>query len=62
MGCTKGSSSRGYFCCSIMVYAMYVHKILVDVTSATPVSTAVLMSVAQRGANGMDSVIPRAPF
>ncbi len=28
-------------------------------TSATPVSTAVLMSVAQQGPNCMDSVFPR---
>ncbi len=31
-------------------------------TSATPVSTTVLMSFAQLGSNGMDSVVPHDPF
>lgn len=33
----------------------------VDVTANTPVSTAVLMSVAQRGLNNSESVVPRDP-
>lgn len=33
----------------------------IDVTSAAPISTAVLMSVAQRGSNGMDSEAPCDP-